>query len=77
MTTFLLAMLLFTGPGRCGGKSGFSSSFLPEKMNRHRAKKLGRGALDYLQSHPFCKRRLSGHESGSSVLPTAERHEEP
>ena len=26
---------------------------------------------------PFAKRRLSGHESGSSVLPTAERHEEP
>ena len=25
------------------GKSGVSSSFLPEKMNRHRAKKLGRG----------------------------------
>jgi len=24
-------------------KSGVSSSFLPEKMNRHRAKKLGRG----------------------------------
>ena len=26
---------------------------------------------------PFAKRRLSGHESGSSVLPMAERHEEP
>ncbi len=25
------------------GKSGVSSSFLPEKMNRHRAKKLGKG----------------------------------
>ena len=27
----------------CPRKSGVSSSFLPEKMNRHRAKKLGRG----------------------------------
>ena len=59
------------------GKSGVGSYFRARMMNRHRAKKLGRGALDYLQSHPFCKRRLSGHESGSSVLPTAERHEEP
>src|SRR5208337_1663193 len=33
-------------------KPGVGSSFLSEKMNRHRAKKLGRGALDYLQSHP-------------------------
>ena len=32
------------------------ASFLPEKMNRHRARKLGKGALDYLQSHPFCKK---------------------
>ena len=37
-----------------------SSSFLPEKMNRHRAKKLGKGALDYLQSHPFCKKETLG-----------------
>jgi hypothetical protein len=30
--------------GKSGvGKSGVSSSFLPEKMHRHRAKKLGRG----------------------------------
>ena len=29
--------------GKSGGKSGVSSSFLPEKTNRHRAKKLGRG----------------------------------
>ena len=41
-------------------KSGVSSPFLPEKMNRHRAKKLGRGALDYLQSHPFCKKETLG-----------------
>src|SRR5208337_2716099 len=37
-----------------------SSSFLPEKMNRHRAKKLGKGALDYLQCHPFCKKETLG-----------------
>ena len=28
---------------RCRRKSGVSSSFFPEKMDRHRAKKLGRG----------------------------------
>src|SRR5271166_6791835 len=60
-------------PGRhrdthaCRGYFQSSSSFLPGKTNRHRAKKLGRGALDYLQSHPFCKKETLGTDQGFGV----------
>jgi len=35
--------IILTRKSGKSGKSGVSSSFLPERMNRHRAKKLGRG----------------------------------
>ena len=58
-------------PGPDFRSSSSSFLFLPEKMNRHRARSSGEVRWTICNLIPFAKRRLSGHESGSSVLPTA------
>ena len=43
-------------------RAGFSEQFiiLARKDEPTRTRKLGKGALDYLQSHPFCKKATLG-----------------
>ena len=42
------------------GVFGISKSFGAKENVLTSRKKLGKGALDYLQSHPFCKKETLG-----------------
>src|SRR5271166_1233933 len=66
--------------GKVGGKPGKSVSVhhsCPKRRTDIAPRSSGKVRWTICNLIPFARRRLSGHESGSSVLPTAERHEEP